>query len=113
MTAAKFRTEVLHISGKSLSELSAAIQKASISILPKKVRRRTGCFKQKENIIHRDGLEKTAPANVKSIRKADVSLCKTPKENAEVFRVHFEKLFSKTLIYDPLVLEDCDAPTNR
>ena len=67
----------------------------------------------------RDGLEKTVPANVKPMKKADGSLCKTPEENAEVFRVHFEKLFSKTPSYDPTVLEDlpqkpvvedCDAP---
>ena len=189
-TAEKFRTEVLHSSGESFSDLSSAIQKASISILPKKERGRPGWFKEKEDIILplievrnsamaavyqrrtrgseerlrsarknlkraldaaknswieeqcdslnnaalnsrgtgvawkavknlRDGLEKTAPANVKPMKKADGSLCKTPEENAEVFRVHFEKLFSKTPSYDPTVLEDlpqkpvvedCDAP---
>ena len=50
-TAEKFRTEVLHSSGESFSEISSAIQKASISILPKKERGRPGWFKEKEDII--------------------------------------------------------------
>ena len=70
----------------------------------------------------KNGLQKTAPANVKPMKKKDGSLCKTPEENAEVFREHFEKLYGRKPEYDPTVLDDlpqhpvsdCDeAPTNE
>ena len=41
------------------------------------------------------GLSKTAPAAVKMMTKEDKSKCVSAEENADVFRVHFEKLFDR------------------
>ena len=43
-------------------------------------------------ISKQSGMTKTKPSTVQSMKKPDNSLCKTPEENAEVFRNHFSKL---------------------
>ena len=53
-------------------------------------------------------MEKTKPFIVQSMKKVDKSLCKTPEENAEVFRNNFSKLFNHQAIYDETVLELLD-----
>ena len=51
------------------------------------------------------GMAKTRPNNVKNMKRLNKSVCKTPKENAQVFKEHFEKLFSRSTNYDESVLE--------
>ena len=41
------------------------------------------------------GLSKTKPSGEKMMMKADGSKCTSTEENAEVFRVHFQKLFDR------------------
>ena len=67
----------------------------------------------------RKGLSRTRPSAEKCMKKEDGSLCKTPEENAEVFRNHFHKLYSippkcdmsiaDTIPQRPIV-EGCDHP---
>ena len=45
------------------------------------------------------------------MKRPDKSVCKTPEENAEVFKEHFEKLFSRLPNYDVSVLEMLDQLT--
>ena len=54
------------------------------------------------------GLSKTKPSSVKNMTKSDGSACKSPKENAEVFRSHFQELFSREPTFDETVLELLD-----
>ena len=56
----------------------------------------------------KSGMAKTRPTNVKNMKRPDKSVCKTPEENAEVFKEHFEKLFSRSPNYDVSVLEMLD-----
>ena len=58
------------------------------------MQRGTGqCWKALSEI--KKGLSKTTPAAEKMMTKADGTKCATTEENAEVFRVHFEKLFDR------------------
>jgi hypothetical protein len=50
-TAAEFRRSVCQEAGESFTELTTAIQKASLSILPKKDKAYPGWFKDKEDVI--------------------------------------------------------------
>ena len=59
----------------------------------------------------KSGMAKTRPTNVKNMKRPDKSVCKTPEENAEVFKEHFEKLFSRSPNYDVSVLEMLDQLT--
>ena len=43
----------------------------------------------------KNGLDTTTPATVVKMKKSDGSMCTSEQENAEVFRVHFEKLYNK------------------
>ena len=54
------------------------------------------------------GMSKTKPSTVKSMKKPDGSTCKTPEENAEVFRSHFTDLFGRQPQYDATVLNLID-----
>ena len=56
----------------------------------------------------KSGMTKTKPSTVQSMKKPDGSPCKTPEENAEVFRNHFSKLFNHQAMYDETVLELLD-----
>ena len=175
--AAEFRQSVCQSAGANFTDLTAAIQNASLSILPKRDKAYPGWFKDNEDVIipliHarnsamsavyarrtratvqrlrdarkklkqalmqaknawiqsqcstlnystqnrrgtseawkavtnlRNGLSKTSPANFKPMKKSDGTTCSTPEENAEVFRVHFEKLYGRKPQYDPTVLDD-------
>ena len=53
----------------------------------------------------RNGLSKTRPSAERTMRKEDGTPCKTPQENAEVFKMHFEKLYGRAATYDPSVLD--------
>ena len=58
------------------------------------MQRGTGqCWKTINDI--KKGLSKTALAAEKMTTKADGTKCTTTEENADVFRVHFEKLFDR------------------
>ena len=59
----------------------------------------------------KSGMAKTRPTTVKNMRKPDKSVCKSPEENAAVFKEHFEKLFSREPEYDETVLEMLDQLT--
>ena len=152
-TALKFRRSVCESASESFTGLTTAIQKASLSVLPKREKVYPGWFKDKEDIILpliearnaamasvymrrtrsnvsklrktrknlkraltdaknswiqkqctnlnaqnnrgtseawtavgnlQTGLSKTAPANIKSMKKSDGTVCSTPEENAEV-----------------------------
>ena len=50
------------------------------------------------------GLSKTKPSTERAMKKEDGSVCKTPEENAEVFRAHFEKLYGRTPEFDLSIL---------
>ena len=54
----------------------------------------------------RSGLSKTRPAPCRKMKRPDGTTCVTPEENAEVFRVHFEKLYGRTATYDASVLDN-------
>ena len=67
----------------------------------------------------RKGMSKCRPSAERTMKKPDGTRCKTPAENAEVFRDHFEKLFGRQPEYDESVLElieqhpsvdNCDHP---
>ena len=53
----------------------------------------------------RAGLSKTRPSAVHQMKKPDGSNCKTPAENAEVFREHFESLYGRVPEFDPSVID--------
>ena len=53
----------------------------------------------------KSGISKTRPASVKQMKKTDGSTCQTPKENAEVFREHFQKLYEREADYDSTVID--------
>jgi len=52
----------------------------------------------------RVGLEKTQPSNDRPMKKPDGTLCKTPEENAGVFRDHFQQLYGRQPTFDAYVL---------
>ena len=175
--ATAYCQQVLEKAGNSYPELTSAIQKASLDLLPKREKARPGWFKDKEDILLpliesrnsamsavynrrtrcsvaklrkarrnlklalqavktawietqcsslnsaafnnrgtaeawsavdklRKGLSKTVPANVKPMKKEDGTSCSTPEENAQVFRSHFEKLYSRPANYDPTVIDE-------
>ena len=56
----------------------------------------------------KSGMAKTRPATVQCMKRPDKSVCKTPEENAEVFREHFDQLFCRQPEYDVTVLELLD-----
>lgn len=56
----------------------------------------------------RKGLSKSRPANEKMMQKDDGSKCKTPEENAEVFRCHFEKLYGRQPSFDRAVIDNLE-----
>ena len=51
------------------------------------------------------GLSMTKPTAMRKMKKADGSICSNAKENASVFRDHFEKLYDKQPTFDPTVLD--------
>ena len=51
------------------------------------------------------GLSKVKPITTKQMKKPDGSLCKSPEENATVFKEHFEKLYGNEANFDESVLE--------
>ena len=53
----------------------------------------------------RNGLTKIQPSAERTMKKEDGTPCKTPQENAEVFKTHFEKLYGRAPTYDASVLE--------
>ena len=55
--------------------------------------------------VLRRGLVKTRPSAERTMKKPDGSVCKTPAENAEVFRNHFSQLYGRVPTYDEQVLE--------
>ena len=59
----------------------------------------------------KSAMTKTRPTTVKNMRKPDRSFCKSPEENAAVFKEHFDKMFSKEPEYDESVLEMLDQLT--
>ena len=59
----------------------------------------------------KSGMAKTRPTTVKNMRKPDKSVCKSPEENAAVFKEQFEKLFNREPEYDETVLEMLDQLT--
>ena len=80
-----------------------------------------GCWKALKQI--KDGLTKTRPKVAKMMTKSDGTLCKTSEENAEVFRIHFEKLFDREPEFNvdaaswieqsPVLLEYDDFPDDE
>ena len=55
--------------------------------------------------VLRRGLSKTRPSVERAMKKPDGSVCKSPAENAEVFRNHFSELYGRQPTYDESVLE--------
>ena len=55
--------------------------------------------------VLRRGLSKTRPSAERAMKKPDGSLCKSPAENAEVFRNHFTQLYGRLPAHDERVLE--------
>ena len=53
----------------------------------------------------KSGLNRTKKLNITQMRKPDGSLCTSTEENAEVFRSHFEGLYTTTPEYDETVLD--------
>ena len=53
----------------------------------------------------RSGLDRTHTLNITQMKKPDGSLCTTPEENVEVFRSHFEGLYTTTPDFDESVLD--------
>ena len=53
----------------------------------------------------RSGLSKTRPSVMKQMKKPDGTTCKTPEENAEVFRAHFRSLYGRTPSFDSAVID--------
>ena len=51
------------------------------------------------------GLTVTKPTTTRKMKKPNGTLCTNAKENATVFRDHFEKLYDKTPHFDPTVLD--------
>ena len=80
-----------------------------------------GCWKALKEI--KNGLTKTRPKVVKMMTKSDGSMCKNGEENAEVFRIHFEKLFDREPDFNvdaaswieqsPVLLEYDDIPDDE
>ena len=56
----------------------------------------------------RAGLVKTRPSRQVRMQKADGTRCESPRENADVFKVHFEKLYARRPEFDASVLDDVD-----
>ena len=56
----------------------------------------------------RNGLKKSRSSTERPMKKPDGTLCKTPEENAEVFKTHFEQLYGKQPVFDPSVLDHLD-----
>ena len=54
-------------------------------------------------------LDRSKTVNSTKMKKPDGSLCETPEENAEVFRHHFENLYSTIPNTDESVLEHVEA----
>ena len=57
----------------------------------------------------KSGLDRSKTVNSTKMKKPDGSLCETPEENAEVFRQHFENLYSTIPNTDESVLEHVEA----
>ena len=53
----------------------------------------------------KSGLDRSQSVNVTKMKKPGGSLCETPEENAEVFRAHFEALYSSIPNTDESVLD--------
>ena len=53
----------------------------------------------------RNGLKKSQSCTERPMKKPDGTLCKTPEENAEVFKNHFQKLYGRQPAFDASVLE--------
>lgn len=51
------------------------------------------------------GLSKVKPVTQKQLKKPDGTLCKTPDENATVFKDHFQKLYENQVNFDETVLD--------
>ena len=55
--------------------------------------------------VLRRGLSKTRPSAERAMKKSDGSLCKSPAENADVFRNHFAELYGREPTFDEDVLD--------
>ena len=53
----------------------------------------------------RNGLKKSKSCSERPMKKPDGTLCKTPEENAEVFKNHFQELYGRQPAFDASVLE--------
>ena len=53
----------------------------------------------------KNGLNTTTPATVVKMKKSDGSMCTSEQENAEVFRVHFEKLYNNITPFDASAID--------
>ena len=53
----------------------------------------------------RKGLSKTRPSSERNLKKADGTTCKSPEENAEVFKSHFNKVYNREPKFDHTVLD--------
>ena len=51
------------------------------------------------------GLSKSRPSSVKRMKKPDGTVCRSPEENADVFKAHFEELFGRLPVCDVSVLD--------
>ena len=51
-----------------------------------------------------NGLSKTRPATERMMKKDDGTTCKSPDENAEVFRKHFQEVYNRQPTYNPTIL---------
>ena len=56
----------------------------------------------------KSGLTKVKNSNERSMKKPDGTLCKSPEENANVFRDHFQQLYGRTPVFDASVLNSLD-----
>ena len=51
------------------------------------------------------GLSKTKPTTTKQMKHPDVTICKTPEENATVFYNHFKTLYGRSSTFDDTVFD--------
>ena len=56
----------------------------------------------------RSGLVKTKSCRQTQMRKADGSRCSSPRENADVFKEHFSKLYARQPRFDATIIESID-----
>ena len=63
----------------------------------------------------KNGLSTTTPATAVKMKKVDGTMCTSEQENAEVFRIHFEKLYNNVTPFDKSMIDEieqrCVDPT--